>query len=154
MLRYFLIISTFISLTVHSQTIELAFDQIKTIPCNYYPKEFPKETYNVVNPDSSFKYIVDRDMAAIPWLIEKIDDTAFTSIKKPGEESFLRKGDLATILIDHIRLIPWDKITSEQFDICCSCGALPFDVFSYLEEHRREFQTNYRKYYRASKSSY
>lgn len=108
----------------------------------------------MTNPDSSFKYIVDQDVAAIPWLIEKIDDTLFTSLRKPGEESFLRKGDLAVILIDHIRLIRWDKITSEQFDICCSCGVLPFNIFSYLEEHRKDFQTNYRKFFLANKKSY
>ena len=138
---------TMISLKLYSQEIDVKFNQIKSIPCNYYPKAFPKESVSSIKIDTSFKYIIDLDTTAVAWLIEKINDTTLTSINKPGEKSLLKQGDLAIILIDHIILIPWSKITQEQFDICCLCGALPNGFLSYLDKHRSDFQLKYRKYY-------
>jgi len=145
--KKFLILIIIIPASLYAQNIENAFNQIKNIPCNYYPKEFPKITSKCIDVDSAFKYIVDKDFSSIPWLINKITDTTLTSIKKPGEESYLKKGDLAVILIDHIRLVPWYRLTGGQFDICCVCGALPEGVLSFIDKYRGDFQAACRSYY-------
>lgn len=147
MLKKILIVFLIIPANLNAQNIDYVFNQIKSIPCNYYPKEFPKLTSKCIDVDSAFKYIVDKDFSSIPWLINKITDTTLTSIKKPGEESYLRKGDLAVILIDHIRLMPWYILTGGQFDICCVCGALPERVLSFIDKYRVDFQTACRSYY-------
>jgi hypothetical protein len=146
-LKIFLILSTIFHVNLYAQDIGGIFNQIKTIPCNYSPKEFPKETAISINVDSAFKYIVNQDNKIIPWLIEQITDTTLTLIKKPGEESYFKKGDLATVLIDHIRFIPLFKITHVQFDICCICGTLPEGFLAYLDNHRAEFQVKFKDYY-------
>jgi len=146
MKKMLLSILLFYAFSTYSQD-KISLNQIKF-------NQIQEVTYEVSDPtkrpryhDSAFNYFLKQREEAIPFLIDKITDTIFTSIRKDSSGGFYKKGDLAIILLSNIEFIPYYSITGIQFDVCCDTGYLPVGFLSYVDKDRRSFQSKYNNYY-------
>jgi len=145
MKNWLFLFSTIYSLNIYSQNTlslnETKFNQIKSIGFS-----LPAGTHAPIYDDAAFNYFVKEKRKVLQFLIEKITDTTFTSIKRKSTNGFFKKGDLAIIVLSNIEFIPYASITGEQWCICCETGYIPVNFLSYVDDNRLDFQSKYRYY--------
>ena len=132
------------------RSISTMISLIKSVPFHYTSssqKDIKKlAILNKLN-DASFQMIVSYDTVAIPYLINKLNDTTLTEIYNSCSKNNFKIGDIAFLLINDIEQIPYSTVTNTQWCLVGQCGKLPDYFFNYLELNRLEFQLKYRKYY-------
>ena len=100
-----------------------------------------------VTPDISYLNIIKNRKSSIPYLIRQLTDTTDTEVFSQFSKRYLKRSDLALLLINDIEQIPFAKITQIQWCICCDCFNFPVDFFQYFDKNRLEFYENYRDYF-------
>ncbi len=89
--------------------------------------------------------IIANKKAAIPFLIDKLDDTTITAAKDKCKKTNFRVGDLAYLTLAKILPLPFSAVTGVQCDVikdACQLG-----VFEYIETNRQKFKAQVQTYY-------
>ncbi len=106
-----------------------------------------------VTIDSLYLNIIKDGKSAVPYLIRQLIDTTDTKIFSQFLKRYLKRSDLALLLINDIEHIPFAKITRMQWCICCDCINFPVDFFQYFDKNRIEFHKNYREYFYSNRQN-
>ena len=139
---YISVFYSFISYSQEYQSLnQIKFDQIHSVGFT-----LPQGTRQPIFEDSAFIYFITQKTKVLDFLIDQICDTTLSNVEWKSSNGFLKKGDLATILLSYIEFIPYASITGGQWCICCETGYIPVNFFSYLDRNRLEFQSKYKKY--------
>ena len=118
------------------------FKKVKFVPTSYIDA-----AGDVFTQDNSYVKITRLDTLAIPYLIDKLNDTTVTAISCHLDNSKLRRGDIALFLINDIESIPVELVTNTTATAANTNGIFPDGFFNNFREKRAAFQECYRKYY-------
>ena len=97
--------------------------------------------------------IVERGKAAIPFLINKLTDTAKTSIKHPCKKETLNAGEVAHFVLTQIADFPTYLVTKIQFDVF-SQGCWSFYEYLFNNAAKTHYQKSVRDWYDKEKKHY
>jgi hypothetical protein len=145
------------NLTCYCQVKEIIDKDISLI--NYVPygkfdsddwKQKERENLKFRKTNPEYHEILALDTTAIPYLINKISDTAGTFIRIPCAARYLKTGDVAFALLNDIILIPWHAVTDGQCD-SYSCDSLPDGGWGYLYHERLQFQAQLKAFFASAK---
>lgn len=145
--RLVLIVLTSLFLTgiAHAQgksVVKKEFKKVKFVPTSYIDA-----AGELFTKDDSYVKIMRQDTLAIPYLIDKLNDTTLTTISCHLDNYKLRRGDIALFLINDIESIPVDVVTNTPAEAASTTGIFPDGFFNNFREKRVEFQERYRRYY-------
>ncbi|MDP9046654.1 MAG: hypothetical protein M3N14_00870 [Bacteroidota bacterium] len=133
-----------------NNTIDKDLREINDVPYNeFHSKELKiKEEFGRRNP--AYMRILAFDTLAIPYLIQKITDTAETHIHVPCSIHSLKIGDVAFALLNDIIPIPFQSVTGSEWD-SYSCDSLPDGAWDYLHNNRLKFQSELTRFFASRK---
>lgn len=89
--------------------------------------------------------IIANKKVAIPFLIDKLDDTTHTAAKDKCKKTNFRVGDLAYLTLTKILPLPFSTITGVQLDP--KADACQLALFEYIENNRQKFKEQVQAYY-------
>jgi len=131
----------FIVLLVFSQLIVGQSNEIKTkIDSLQYLKQEP------FSCNSVYWRVVAIGKNAIPFLIDKLDDTTKTQISLTCKRTNVKFGDICFEALTEIINIPLFYVTNRQFDFIDQYGC-QHGVFKYLDNNRQQFKSQILDYY-------
>jgi hypothetical protein len=136
-----LLILTYNSTPVLGQTN----DVIHKIDSLQYLKEQP------FSCNSVYWRVVVRGKDAIPFLINKLDDTTLTKISLTCKKTNVKLGDIYYEALTEIFNIPLFYVTQQQFDFIDQYGCRQ-GVFTYLDNNRQKFKSQILSYYNKYKT--
>ena len=134
---------SFASYAQHGQDVELHFNEIlKT-----------KNSKDIIN-SSGFKYIENRyEKKSLVYLAKFFDIPTQTIIYSDCQNRFLTKGEVAIIVADRIKMMPYYNLTGIQnctLSYCENNSNLIEYYFSFIKSYS-EFQRKYYHYLKSEK---
>jgi len=131
----FIILSFIVQFTIgQNRTINLQIDSLK------YLRQQPFDCNSV------YWRLVSTGKEAIPFLIDKLDDTTCTQTSLTCKKKDVRLGDICFEALTEIFNIPLFYITKQQFDFIDQYGCQQ-GVFTYLDNNRQRFKAQVFDYY-------
>jgi hypothetical protein len=123
------------------------------------------QTNNVIQKIDSLRYLKEQPFTcnsvywrvvvtgkeAIPFLIEKLDDTTHTQILLTCKKSNVKFGDICYQALTEILNIPLFYVTQQQFDFIDQYGCQQ-GVLTYLDNNRQKFKSQILDYYNKYKT--
>ena len=88
---------------------------------------------------------------AIPFLIEKLDDTTYIQTSLTCKATNVKLGDICFEALTEIFNIPLFYVTHQQFDFIDKYGCQQ-GVFTYLDSNRKKFKSQILAYYEKYKT--
>ena len=96
--------------------------------------------------NSVYWRIVATGKDAIPFLIDRLDDTTHTQISLICKKTNVKLGDICYETLTEIFNIPLFYVTQQQFDFIDQYGCQQ-GVFTYLDNNRQKFKSQILAYY-------
>lgn len=96
--------------------------------------------------NSVYWRIVANGKDAIPFLIDKLDDTTATTTSLTCKKTNVKLGDICYESLTDIFSIPLFYVTHQQFDFFDNYGCLE-GVLAYLDNNRQRFKAQIQAYY-------
>ena len=131
-----LFVLIFGSTQVVGQTSDIKF----TVDSLQYLKQQP------FTCNSIYWRVVATGKDAIPFLIDKLDDTTHTQISLTCKATNVKLGDICFEALTEIFNIPLFYVTHQQFDFIDQYGCQQ-GVFTYLDNNRQKFKSQILAYY-------
>jgi hypothetical protein len=95
--------------------------------------------------------IIANKKEAIPYLIDKINDTTITLAKDKCKKTAYRVGDLAYLTLTKILPLPFSTITG--FQPAAAKDDCQIEIFEYIEVNREKFKARVQYYYNTKKDN-
>jgi len=101
--------------------------------------------------NSVYWRVVATGKDAIPFLIDKLDDTTHTQISLTCKKANVKFGDICYQALTEIFNIPLFYVTQQQFDLIDQYGCQQ-GVLTYLNNNRQKFKSQILSYYNKYKT--
>jgi hypothetical protein len=98
--------------------------------------------------------IIAKGEKAIPFLINKLNDTTETSISHHCKATKLNVGEVSYFALGHIAFFPTYVITHIQFDVFYGNGCWSFFDYFFNNSNKRQYQDLVQRWYDANKTKF
>lgn len=101
-----------------------------------------------------FWRIVAKGEMAIPFLINKLNDTTLTNISHHCKPTKLNVGEVSYFALQQIAFFPAFDITHIQFDVADGNGCWSFYDYFFNNENKRHYQDSVQQWYVKNKTKF
>lgn len=116
-----------------------------------FVQNLPNATAQFFDCESDHWKIIAEGKAAIPLLIDKLDDATLTSATNRCKEGKLTVSDLAYLTLNQLMPVPLYEVTQRQFDVIDTNGCVS-GVLEYIATDRNRFKAQVKAYYEKNKT--
>ncbi len=134
-------ISKFIFLILTTSSINSIYTQDDTLKQQIDSLQYIEKDIFIKN--SIVWRIINQKEKAIPYLIDKLDDTTLTNGQYKFFKSNLVVGDIALLILSRITILPYHEITGMQI-----CTPTRQSSFNYISKNRAKFKLQIKNYYK------
>lgn len=135
---HFLTVSFGQSSVIKSMVDSLQYLKVDTLDCNA----------------SLYWRLVAKGDKAIPFLIDKLNDTTLTKLSNSCKATKLNVGEVSYFALQQIAFFPAFVITHIQFDVIYSNDCWSFFDYFFNNGNKRQYQDLVRKWYDSNKEKF